>query len=62
MHEFLDKLSTQDLAKVMIDTDRGLNAIKEILNETEQEDKFDVFIEETCELLCYLFTHFKKEE
>lgn len=62
MHDVYDKLSTQDLAMLLCNTEEGLKAVSCSLHETEVGDYYDAFLDETCELICYLFTHFSKEE
>lgn len=58
MHEFLSKLSEQELASVCGSVDLGLAEIREYLNTTEKKDYYDKFIEEASELILFLFMHF----
>lgn len=61
MHEFLDKLTVEELAHIIADTDMGIETLKGMLHKTQIDDKFDKFLEETAEIISYLFTHFRKE-
>lgn len=61
MHEVYNNMTVQDLAGILFNTETGLRGIAEDLHATEIGDYYDAFIEETCELLCYLFTNFKRD-
>lgn len=62
MHEFLEKLSANDMGYYLATVDNGLRELKERVNHTEIGNEFDSFIEATIETVVYLYIHFRKDE
>lgn len=62
MYEIISKLSVEDMAKLLFNTEEGLKAVKEELHKTDAGDYYDSFIEGVNDIICYLFTHFHRDE